>query len=94
MTDTGNKVELELEYVDIKTLHNCSSTIKNVIDKSIQKGGYSLDEIEKLIVSLNSLNRGVELLDKYQTFLLKKMNENKENLTKQEDSKKECISKT
>ena len=77
-TTTGSPDKLELEYMDTKALLNCSALIRSGLDKSVQKGCYSLDETEKLIVSLNSLTKSVDVLDRYQTYLISRINENRE----------------
>lgn len=70
--------KLELEYMDTKALLNCSSVLRAGLDKSVQKGHFTLDETEKLLVSWNSLTKSIDVLDKYQTYLISRINDNRE----------------
>ncbi len=72
--NTSDKVQFE--FMDVKTLQECNMFLKSSLDQALQKGCYSLNQTEKLLLSLNSLSKGVELLDKYQTFVLSKIKEN------------------
>jgi len=58
-----------LEYMDIPGLFECSKTLQSAVDKGVQSGVYSLEEVERILVSLRSVEKSIELLGTYQEFV-------------------------
>ena len=81
--------KLEFEFMDVKALLNCMTFVRSGVDKAVQKGVYGLDETERLLVSLNSLNRSVESLEKYQNFVMTKIKQNQDQQAAQQKTVQE-----
>lgn len=67
----------KLEYMDINGLNECTKTVYSAIDKAVQSGVYTLDEVERILVSVRSVEKAVELLDKYQEFVKERVEKSK-----------------
>ena len=74
--------KLEFEVMDTKALKECAAVARSAVDKAVRKGCYTLDETEKVLLSLNSLVTSVEVLEKYQSFVAERVRASRESQEK------------
>lgn len=84
MSEDNDKTKETLELVDIDVTKMSVNHIRDLFDTYCKEGKYNLDEVQKIIISINNINRSIETLNKLQIIAIKL----KQNYEKKEQVEK------